>query len=59
MLLTGYHGSAEYGAQRTVWRAITLSEESIVNNSTSVEIPDFTQGKWKTNQPIFALTKGI
>ena len=36
-----------------------LSEESIANNSTSVEIPDFTRGKWKTNQPIFALTKGI
>ncbi|HIN19530.1 MAG TPA: Gfo/Idh/MocA family oxidoreductase [Candidatus Marinimicrobia bacterium] len=36
-----------------------LSEESIANNSTSVEIPDFTRGKWKTNQPIFGLTKGI
>ena len=36
-----------------------LSEESIANNSASVEIPDFTRGKWKTNQPIFGLTKGI
>ena len=36
-----------------------LSEESIANHSTSVEIPDFTRGKWKTNQPIFGLTKGI
>ena len=36
-----------------------LSEESIANNSTSVPIPDFTRGKWKTNQPIFGLTKGI
>ena len=36
-----------------------LSEESIANNSTSVEIPDFTRGKWKTNHPIFGLTKGI
>ena len=36
-----------------------LSEESIANNSTSVEIPDFTRGKWKTNQPIFGLTKEI
>ena len=36
-----------------------LSEKSIANNSTSVEIPDFTRGKWKTNQPIFGLTKGI
>jgi hypothetical protein len=33
-----------------------LSEESISNNSASVEIPDFTRGKWKTNQPIFGLT---
>ena len=34
-------------------------QESVANNSTSVEIPDFTRGKWKTNQPIFGLTKGI
>ena len=33
-----------------------LSEESISNNSASVEIPDFTREKWKTNQPIFGLT---
>ncbi len=33
-----------------------LSEQSIANNSASVEIPDFTRGKWKTNQPIFAIT---
>ena len=33
-----------------------LSEESIVNNSSSVEIPDFTRGKWKTNNAIFGLT---
>ena len=33
-----------------------LSEQSIANNSTSVEIPDFTRGKWKNNEPIFALT---
>ena len=33
-----------------------LSEESISNNSASVEIPDFTRGKWKTNKPIFGLT---
>ena len=32
-----------------------LSEESISNNSASVEIPDFTRGKWKSNQPIFGL----
>ena len=34
-------------------------QESIANNSTSVEIPNFTRGKWKTNQPIFALTDEI
>ena len=33
-----------------------LSEESIANNSSSVEIPDFTRGKWKTNNAIFGLT---
>jgi hypothetical protein len=39
-----------------VWSAISpLSEESIAGNSKSVEIPDFTRGKWKTNKPIFAL----
>ncbi len=36
-----------------------LSEQSIANNSTSVEIPDFTRGKWKTNTPQFGLTDDI
>ena len=36
-----------------------LSEESIANNSASVEIPDFTKGKWKTNPEIFGLTDEI
>ena len=30
-----------------------LSEKSIANGSSSVEFPDFTRGKWKTNKPIF------
>ena len=34
---------------------VPLSEKSIKLNSTSVKIPDFTRGKWKTNQPIFGL----
>jgi hypothetical protein len=34
---------------------VPLSEKSIRLNSTSVKIPDFTRGKWKTNQPIFGL----
>ena len=32
-----------------------LSEKSIRLNSTSVKIPDFTRGKWKTNKPIFGV----
>ncbi len=34
---------------------VPLSEKSIELDSTSVKIPDFTRGKWKTNQPIFGL----
>jgi hypothetical protein len=38
------------------WYAITpLSEKSIAENGQVQEIPDFTRGKWKNNQPIFAL----
>ncbi len=38
------------------WSAISpLSEQSIAQNSSSVQIPDFTRGKWKTNKPTFAL----
>lgn len=38
------------------WSAISpLSEMSIARGSSPVEIPDFTRGKWKTNQPIFGL----
>ncbi len=38
------------------WSAISpLSEQSIANGSSSVQIPDFTRGKWKTNKPIFGL----
>jgi hypothetical protein len=34
---------------------VPLSEKSIKLNSTSVQIPDFTRRKWKTNPPIFGL----
>src|SRR5690554_4272259 len=35
------------------WSAITpLSEWSIANRSNSIDIPDFTGGSWKTNQPV-------
>jgi len=33
-----------------------LSEQSIAQGGAPVEFPDFTQGKWKTNKPIFGLT---
>jgi hypothetical protein len=39
------------------WSAISpLSEKSIASGSKPIDIPDFTRGKWKTNQPIFGLT---
>lgn len=35
------------------WSAIApLSEKSLANRSNSVDIPDFTSGAWKTNQPV-------
>jgi len=36
-----------------------LSERSIRLGSSSVKIPDFTKGKWKTNRPIFGLNSHI
>ena len=42
------------------WSAISpLSEESIAKGSAPIQIPDFTRGKWKTNQPIFALNNNF
>lgn len=38
------------------WSAVTpLSEQSIANNNQTVDFPDFTEGKWKTRKPVFAL----
>ena len=35
-----------------LWSVIApLSEQSIAKRSASVDIPDFTNGSWKTNQP--------
>ncbi len=34
---------------------VPLSEMSIKQNSSSIKIPDFTRGRWKTNKPIFGL----
>lgn len=30
---------------------VELSEWSVLNNSNSIKVPDFTAGAWKTNQP--------
>lgn len=36
-----------------LWSAISpLSEKSVANRSTSVDVPDFTRGAWKTNTPV-------
>lgn len=43
-----------------LWSAIApLSEKSVSNRSNSIDIPDFTSGSWKTNQPVdISLSKG-
>jgi hypothetical protein len=36
-----------------LWSAIApLSEKSVANRASSVDIPDFTNGSWKTNKPV-------
>ncbi len=41
------------------WSSITsLSEWSIANKSNSIEVPDFTRGAWKTNEPLTLTLKG-
>ncbi|MEJ5102589.1 Gfo/Idh/MocA family protein [Chryseobacterium sp. MYb328] len=40
-----------------LWYSITpLSEESIAKGGQAVDIPDFTNGKWKTRKPVFGMT---
>ena len=35
------------------WSAIgPLTEKSVANRSQSIDVPDFTQGAWKTNEPV-------
>lgn len=43
-----------------LWSSIgPLSEWSVANRSNSIDVPDFTGGSWKTNQPIdILLEKG-
>ena len=36
-----------------LWSAVApLSETSVANRSSSVDVPDFTNGAWKTNEPV-------
>jgi predicted dehydrogenase len=40
------------------WSAIgPLSEKSVANRSASINVPDFTSGSWKTNQPVDVFLK--
>jgi len=43
-----------------VWSSIApLSESSVANRSKSIDVPDFTNGSWKTNAPVdILLEKG-
>jgi predicted dehydrogenase len=42
-----------------LWSAIApLSEKSVANRSNSVDVPDFTNGSWKTNAPVELTLKG-
>jgi predicted dehydrogenase len=43
-----------------LWSAISpLSEASVSNRSKSIDVPDFTNGHWKTNTPVdVTLSKG-
>jgi predicted dehydrogenase len=40
----------------TISAVVALSEKSIAANSTSIECPDFTRGKWKTRKPLAIVT---
>ena len=36
-----------------LWSAVApLSEKSVANRATSVDVPDFTNGSWKKNKPV-------
>ena len=42
-----------------LWSSISpLSEWSVANRSNSIDVPDFTCGSWKTNQPVELTLKG-
>jgi hypothetical protein len=36
-----------------LWSVVgPLSEWSVANRSDSIDVPDFTNGSWKTNEPV-------
>ncbi|GGZ41117.1 alpha-N-acetylgalactosaminidase [Echinicola pacifica] len=42
-----------------LWSAISpLSEWSVANRATSIDVPDFTGGSWKTNAPVSITLEG-
>jgi hypothetical protein len=42
-----------------LWSAVSpLSEWSVAHRSNSIDVPDFTGGSWKTNQPVEITLKG-
>ncbi|MNY67736.1 Glycosyl hydrolase family precursor [compost metagenome] len=42
-----------------LWSAIApLSEQSVKKRSNSIDVPDFTRGKWKTNLKMELTLKG-
>jgi Oxidoreductase family, NAD-binding Rossmann fold len=42
-----------------LWSSIApLSEKSVANRSRSMDVPDFTKGAWKTNQPVNLTLEG-
>ncbi|QDH77646.1 Gfo/Idh/MocA family oxidoreductase [Echinicola soli] len=42
-----------------LWSAISpLSEWSVANRATSIDVPDFTGGSWKTNKPVSITLEG-
>lgn len=43
-----------------LWSAVApLSEASVKNRSKSIDVPDFTRGNWKTNEPMdITMSKG-
>ncbi|WP_200974254.1 Gfo/Idh/MocA family protein [Echinicola sp. 20G] len=42
-----------------LWSAISpLSEWSVANRATSIDVPDFTGGAWKTNAPVSITLEG-